>query len=194
MHTQQKKGLQQNECIKKRVRKVKIEETKEKEKIKNHKTGRDSSRLKGVINTIYNKFGQKAAVVHTVNVAPKKSLKEMPPITFMDEDFKGIKSYNEKLISFPGYINLTTFGVKHSLRIIFVRYLLVNTETLYNILINRPILNELGAIVSTPYLAMKFLFVRSTIVTIYVDKKIARQCYVEILKISKPCGGRKKNR
>ena len=37
-----------------------------------------------------------------------------------------------------------------------IKYLLVNALTSYNILIGHPLLNELGAIFLTPYLAMKF--------------------------------------
>jgi len=34
--------------------------------------------------------------------------------------------------------------------------MLVDTETSYNILIGRPFLNNLGVIISTPHLAVKF--------------------------------------
>ena len=57
-----------------------------------------------------------------------------------------------------GYIDLfTTFGEDDSLsKTINVRYLLVNANTSYNILLGRPFINRLKAIVSTPHLAMKF--------------------------------------
>lgn len=73
---------------------------------------------------------------------------------------KLIKEYEDKLVSFAGeqvktrgYIDLlTTFGDGRQSRTILVRYVIVETSTSYNILIGRPSLNELSAIVSTPIL------------------------------------------
>jgi len=64
-----------------------------------------------------------------------------------------------------------------------MRYLLVNENTSYNILLGRSSINHLKAIVSTPYLAMKFLSAVGDIVSIHVDKKIACECYVASLKV-----------
>ncbi|RDX77022.1 hypothetical protein CR513_42916, partial [Mucuna pruriens] len=44
----------------------------------------------------------------------------------------------------------------HALCMISVRYLVVEADTSYNVLISRPTLNTLGAIVSTPHLVKKF--------------------------------------
>jgi len=59
----------------------------------------------------------------------------------------------------------------------------VDINTSYNALLGRPSLNKLGAIVSTPHLAMKFPFDRGSVATVYADKKIARECYVASLKL-----------
>lgn len=45
-----------------------------------------------------------------------------------------------------------------------------------------PIINALGAIVSTPHLAMKFPLKDKQIATIHVDQQEARQCYVNSLR------------
>ncbi|KRH32985.2 LOW QUALITY PROTEIN: hypothetical protein GLYMA_10G091500v4 [Glycine max] len=73
-----------------------------------------------------------------------------------------------------GYIDLmTTFG-KLS-RSFTITYLLVDANTSYFSLISRKTLNELGAIVSTPHLKMKFPTLTGGIVTIKADQKQARR-------------------
>ena len=102
-----------------------------------------------------------------------------------------IQPYNEQIVGFSGervdtkgYIDLyTTFGEEDGLhKTINVRYLLVNAQTSYNILLGRPSINRLKAIVSTPHLAMKFPSANNDIATIHVDQKTARECYVASLK------------
>ncbi|XP_020218715.1 uncharacterized protein LOC109801949 [Cajanus cajan] len=67
-----------------------------------------------------------------------------------------------------------------------VKYLLVEAYTSYNIIIGRPTLNQLGAVVSTSHLTMKFSRHNGDIISIKANQKIARQCYVESLKVSTP--------
>lgn len=64
-----------------------------------------------------------------------------------------------------------------------VRYLLVDANTSYNVLIGRPCLNSFGAIVSTPHLTMKYPTARGTICTVRADQKMARECYAAGLKM-----------
>ena len=61
-------------------------------------------------------------------------------------------------------------------------YLLVDANTSYFSLIGRKTLNELWAIVSTPYLTKKFTTLTGEIVIVKADQKQARQCYAESLK------------
>jgi len=172
----------------------------------------------------------------------------MPPITFTDEDFKGIDPtqddpmvisvdidnftikktlvdqgssvdilywktfkamripeeemmpYNDHVVGFSGkrvgtkgYIELyTTFGLEGASKTLKIRYLVIDANTSYNILIGRSSLNKLGAIVSTPHLAMKFPSPSGDILTVHVDQKIARECYAESLRVEptrqKPTG------
>jgi len=75
-------------------------------------------------------------------------------------------------VSTKGYINLaTTFGRRSATRKIKIRYLVVDACMSYNALLGRSSLNKLGAIVSTPHLAMKFPTEKGEIATIYVNKK-----------------------
>ena len=61
--------------------------------------------------------------------------------------------------------------------------MVINANTSYNILLGRLSLNKLGAIVSTPHLAMKFLSLSGDILTIHVDQKVARECYAKSLRV-----------
>ena len=84
-----------------------------------------------------------------------------------------------------GYVDLmTTFGQGQLSRSFTIRYLLVDANTSYFALIGRKTLNELGAIVSTPYLTMKFPTLTREIVTVKADQKQAPQCYTESLKVA----------
>jgi len=102
-----------------------------------------------------------------------------------------IQPYNEQIVGFSGervdtrgFIDLfTTFNDDYLSKTINIRYLLVNANTSYNILLGRPSINRLKAIVSTPHLAMKFPSVNGDIATVHVDHKIARECYVTSLKV-----------
>nr|KYP33532.1 Gypsy retrotransposon integrase-like protein 1 [Cajanus cajan] len=99
--------------------------------------------------------------------------------------------YDEPLVGFSGErvdtrgtIDLYTyFGEEQYRRRIKVRYVVVHANTSYNILLGRPSLNKLRAIVSTPHLAMKFPSEEGTIITLHADQKTARECYFASLKV-----------
>lgn len=54
----------------------------------------------------------------------------------------------------------------------------------YNILLDRPSINAIEAIVSTPHLAMKFPSYYKTIITFHANQKEARECYMASLKLT----------
>ena len=87
-----------------------------------------------------------------------------------------------------GYVDLyTKLGGEMTLsKTIKIRYLIVDAKTSYNVLLGRPSLNALEAIVFMPHLAMKFPSSAGDIVTIHVDQKITRECYVASLKVEPP--------
>ena len=86
-----------------------------------------------------------------------------------------------------GYVDLmTTFGHGRLAKTLNIRYLIVDADTSYYALIERKTLNELGAVVSTPHLKMKFPSTSGEIVTVSADQKQARQWYVASLKASPP--------
>jgi len=80
-------------------------------------------------------------------------LKEEDMVPFREQ----IIGFLGERVSTKGYIDLaTTFGRESATRKIKIRYLVVDACTSYNALLGRSSLNKLGAIVSTPHLAMKF--------------------------------------
>jgi len=96
-----------------------------------------------------------------------------------------IIGFSGERVSTKGYIDLmTTFGKSHKTKTIKIRYLVVDAPTSYNVLLGRSSLNKLGAIVSTPHLAMKFPTEKGEIATIYVNQKDARECYATGLKMN----------
>ncbi|RDX88423.1 hypothetical protein CR513_29981, partial [Mucuna pruriens] len=88
-----------------------------------------------------------------------------------------IRPYHEQLVGFSGervdthecIDLLTTFGDLG--------------ETSYNILIDRSTLNTLGATIFTLHLVMTFPSSDGQVMTVKVDQKMARQCYVNSLKV-----------
>jgi len=90
-----------------------------------------------------------------------------------------------KRLEIIDYMDLmTTFNQGKLSKSFTIRYLLVDAYTSYFALISKKTLNELGTIVSTPHLKMKFHALTKEIITIKVDQKQARQCYVKSLKVA----------
>lgn len=80
---------------------------------------------------------------------------------------------------------MTTFGDKKGSKFIIIKYLILNSCTLYNAFIGYPSLNELGAIILTPYLTMKFPSKDGRIIVVWADQMIARERYTTSLRVSK---------
>ncbi|RDX82660.1 hypothetical protein CR513_36526, partial [Mucuna pruriens] len=76
----------------------------------------------------------------------------------------------------------TIFREGETVRIIPVLYTVIDAEASYNIIIGRPTLNRLGAIISTYHLCMKFPVSRK-VGSIWADSRLARRCYKDSLKI-----------
>jgi len=83
-----------------------------------------------------------------------------------------------------GYIELyTTFDEGEARKTIKIRYLVIDANTSYNILLGQPSINRLRAIVSTCHLTMKFPLASRNILTLHIDQKLARECYLESLRV-----------
>jgi len=73
-----------------------------------------------------------------------------------------------------GYLEArTTFGERDEAKIIRIRYMVVNTHSSYNILLGRPTINKLGAVVSLVHMRMKYPTDRGTVGTVKVDQRTA---------------------
>jgi len=102
--------------------------------------------------------------------------------------------YNEPIFGFSGeqvstrgYIDLhTIFREGTRTKTIPISFLIVDAPTSYNVLLGRPSLNTLGAVVSTPHLAMKFPSPSGDILTIHYDQRLARECYMASLRPQLP--------
>ncbi|XP_027936375.1 uncharacterized protein LOC114191403 [Vigna unguiculata] len=96
-----------------------------------------------------------------------------------------------------GYTDLrTTFSDGEAAKTITVRYIVVKSTSSYNVLLGRPSLNRLEAVVSTAHLKVKFPTERGQVVTLRVDQAVVRKCYENSLKVRRPmyalslCGSR----
>jgi len=100
----------------------------------------------------------------------KLHLKEEDMVPFLEQ----IIGFSGERVDTKGYIDLaTTFGIGNATKRIKIMYLIVDACTSYNVLLGRSSLNKLGAIVSTPHLAMKFPTEKCEITTIYVNQRDA---------------------
>jgi len=97
--------------------------------------------------------------------------------------------YDEPIYGFSGeqvstrdYIDLhIVFRDGTQTKTIPICFLIVDAPTSYNVLLGRPSLNTLDAVVSTPHLAMKFLSPFGDILTVHCDQRLTRECYMASL-------------
>jgi len=82
-----------------------------------------------------------------------------------------------------GYLELrTTFTDGTASRTESIRYLVVNANSAYNILLGRPALNRLRAVSSTRHMKMKLPDLSGRVIVIKSDQEEARKCYENSLK------------
>ena len=90
--------------------------------------------------------------------------------------------FSGEQVEVRGHVDLrTTFSDKNAAKTITIRYIVVNAPSAYNLLLGRPSLNKLRAVVSTTHLKMKFA-VGDKVVTMRVDQEVARKCYENSLR------------
>ncbi|XP_027932759.1 uncharacterized protein LOC114188367 [Vigna unguiculata] len=86
-------------------------------------------------------------------------------------------------VEVKGYVDLrTTFREKEDAKTIFIHYIVVNAPSSYNLLLGRPSINKLGAVISTVHLKMKFPTNDGKVVTLAVNQEVARKCYEDSLR------------
>ena len=84
-----------------------------------------------------------------------------------------------------GYVDMyTKFGEDKRQQNVNIKYVIIDTDTSYNMLLGRPSLKWLGAIVSPPHLTMKFSTESGKIARVRINQKTAQEGYATSLKIS----------
>nr|KYP33112.1 Transposon Ty3-I Gag-Pol polyprotein [Cajanus cajan] len=68
------------------------------------------------------------------------------------------------------------------MKTVTIRYLVVNAQSSYSILVGIPTLNKLGAVVSTPHLKLKYPLPSGKVGIVCVDQDVARKCYEDSLR------------
>jgi len=82
-----------------------------------------------------------------------------------------------------GYLELrTTFTDGIASRTENLRYLVVNADSAYNILLGRPTLNRLRGVSSTRHMKLKLPDLSGKVITVKSDQKEANKCYENSLK------------
>ncbi|RDX73895.1 hypothetical protein CR513_46428, partial [Mucuna pruriens] len=101
----------------------------------------------------------------------------------LSESQGALYGFAGECVPIRGTIELNTaFGEGAMVKIMPVLYTVIDADASYNIIIGRPALNRLEAVVSTYHLCMKFPVGRK-ICSIWADSKLARRCYEDSLKI-----------
>jgi len=91
--------------------------------------------------------------------------------------------FADNQVEVRGYLELrTTFTDGAVCRTEGIRYLVVNANSAYNILLGRPTLNRLIAVASTRHMKMKLPDLSGKVIVIKSDQEEARKCYENSLK------------
>jgi len=91
--------------------------------------------------------------------------------------------FADNQVEVRGYLELrTTFTDGTASRTENIRYLVVNANSAYNILLGRPAVNRLNAVASTRHMKMKLPDLSGKVIVIKSDQKEARKCYENSLK------------
>jgi len=91
--------------------------------------------------------------------------------------------FADNQVEVRGYLELrTTFTDGTTSRTESIRYLVVNANSTYNILLGRLALNRLNAVASTRHMKMKLPDLSGKVIVIKSDQEEARKCYENSLK------------
>ena len=91
--------------------------------------------------------------------------------------------FGDNQVEVRGYLELrTTFTDGEASRTESIRYLVVNANFAYNILLGRPALNRLNAVSSTRHMKMNLPDLSGQVILIRSDQEEARKCYENSLK------------
>jgi hypothetical protein len=81
-------------------------------------------------------------------------------------------------VAVKGYIDLdTTFGKGGNTKMIKVRYLVVDSSSAYNVVIGRPALKDLKAVISVADLSMEYPVGDGKVGVVEADLEMAKKCH-----------------
>ncbi|GAU47368.1 hypothetical protein TSUD_403710 [Trifolium subterraneum] len=105
------------------------------------------------------------------------------PKEVMREHRGALLGFSGESVEIIGYVDLrTTFGEGENAKTIMVKYIIVDGQSSYNLILGRPALNGLGAIVSTSHLCIKYPLEGDEVGVIKADQSTARKCYEDSLR------------
>ncbi|GAU42011.1 hypothetical protein TSUD_236780 [Trifolium subterraneum] len=105
------------------------------------------------------------------------------PKEVMREHRGALLGFSGESVEIIGYVDLrTTFGEGENSKTIMVKYIIVDGQSSYNLILGRPALNGLGAIVSTSHLCIKYPLEGDEVGIIKADQSTARKCYEDSLR------------
>src|ERR1044072_300179 len=98
-----------------------------------------------------------------------------------------LQPYNGSLSGFTdgevdvwGYVEAETiFGRKPFIRRVMVHYLVLACAATYNVILGRHTINDIGGIVSTPHLKMKYPTEDVLVSVLCVNQETAKKCKLE---------------
>jgi hypothetical protein len=84
----------------------------------------------------------------------------------------------EEGVRFKGYIDLDTrFGNGRNAKVIKVRYMVVDSSSAYNVVIGRPALKALKAVISVADLTMEYPVGNGKVGVVEADLEMAKKCH-----------------
>ncbi|RDX75844.1 hypothetical protein CR513_44234, partial [Mucuna pruriens] len=123
----------------------------------------------------------------SANILYRSTLKKMQLPSGLIQPCPGnLYGFAGECVPILGTVELETrLGERSVDRTIIIQYTIVDAPASYNIIVGRPALNRVGAIVSTRHLCMKFP-VGGKVGCVWADTRTAQKCYEDSLRIERP--------
>ncbi|RDX96594.1 hypothetical protein CR513_20733, partial [Mucuna pruriens] len=122
----------------------------------------------------------------SANILYRSTLEKMQLPTGLIQPCPGnLYGFAGECVPILGTVELETcLGERLVDRTILIQYTIVDAPASYNIIVGRPALNRVGAIVSTKHLCMKFP-VGGKVGCVWADTRTAQKCYEDSLRIER---------
>ena len=110
----------------------------------------------------------------SVDILYASTLQKMQiPKSSLSQNNGDLVGFSRERVNVLGVIELrTTFGFEANSRTIDVRYLVIDSQAQYHMVLGRPSMNTLGAVVSTSHLALKFPVLATEVGAIHANQKV----------------------